>query len=171
MPLTEKQKAFVAEYLVDLNATQAARRAGYSEKTAHVIAHENLSKPEIQSEIAKAQEERSIRTGITQDRVLQELARIGFSDLRKVMASSGNLLEPQEWDDDTAPFIASMEIVTKPGGLNADGQREVEHVAKIKAWDKVSALEKMGKHLGMFTDRIDLSARTTVVLESDAEDL
>ncbi|WP_213431657.1 terminase small subunit, partial [Paenibacillus dendritiformis] len=76
MALTAKQKAFVQEYLIDLNATQAAIRAGYSAKTARKIGAENLTKPDIQKAIQEAMERREKRTEITQDRVLQELAKI-----------------------------------------------------------------------------------------------
>ena len=77
--LTDKQKRFVEEYLVDLNATQAAIRAGYSAKNADKIGHELLGKTRVSEAIHAAMDERSVRTGITQDRVLQELAAIGFS--------------------------------------------------------------------------------------------
>lgn len=80
MGLTEKQKRFVQEYLVDLNATQAAIRAGYSEKTANRIASENLSKLDIQKEIQQAMQQQSQRTGFTQDRVLEKLGQIAFSE-------------------------------------------------------------------------------------------
>lgn len=151
MALTPKQEMFVAEYLVDLNATQAAIRAGYSEKTANEQGSRLLANVKISAAISEAQAKRSERTEITQDRVLAELAKIGFSDLRKVLTSTGNLAGPEDWDDETAGAIASMEIVTRPGGVNGEGEREVEHVAKIKTWDKLSALEKLGKHLGMFS--------------------
>jgi len=149
--LNAKQSRFVQEYLIDLNATQAAIRAGYSKKTAHVIGAENLGKPKIAAAIADAQSQRSERTGITQDRVLAELAKIGFSDLRRVLSAGGGLLDPQSWDDDTAGAIGSLEVVTRPGSdVDENGNREIEYVHKIKAWDKLSALEKLGKHLGMF---------------------
>ena len=80
--MTKKQKLFVAEYLIDLNATQAAIRSGYSVDTAGEIGHENLKKPEIQKAIAKAMAERSKRTGVNQDRVVQELARFYQYDRR-----------------------------------------------------------------------------------------
>ena len=152
--LTDKQQRFVEEYLVDLNATQSAIRAGYSEKTAYSIGHENLSKPEIAEAIAEAQKQRSERTQITQDRVLQELARIGFSDLRKALTSNGALRDPQDWDDDTAAAISSLEVVTNTGSeKDDDGRKIIEHTHKIKVWDKNSALEKLGKHLGMYVER------------------
>jgi len=81
MALTKKQKLFVEQYLMDLNATQAAIRAGYSEKTAKDIGCENLAKPNIQIEIEKRMKDRGQRTEITQDKVLQELAKIGFADV------------------------------------------------------------------------------------------
>ena len=77
--MTKKQKRFVEEYLIDLNATQAAIRAGYSPATAKEIGCENLTKPNISEAIAKAMAERSRRTGVNQDRVLQELAKIAFA--------------------------------------------------------------------------------------------
>ena len=80
MALTEKQKLFVQEYLVDLNATQAAIRAGYKEKAARSVGAENLTKPDIQKAIQSAIKERQDRTGITQDRVLKELGKVAFAD-------------------------------------------------------------------------------------------
>lgn len=151
MALTAKQERFVAEYLIDLNATQAAIRSGYSARTADQQGSRLLANVKVAAAIAEAQAKRSDRTQITQDRVLKELAKIGFSDLRKMLTPGGNLVDPQEWDDETAGAISSMEIVTRPGGVNEDGEREVEHVAKIRAWDKLAALEKIGKHLGMFS--------------------
>lgn len=150
MALTAKQERFVAEYLIDLNATQAAIRAGYSPKTAGEQASRLLANVKISDAVAEAQAKRAQRTEITQDMVIAELAKIGFSDLRRVMNANGNLLSPAEWDDSMAGAIASVEVVTRPGGVDEQGNREVEHVHKIKAWDKLSALEKLGKHLGMF---------------------
>lgn len=155
--LTDKQQAFVEEYLIDLNATQAAIRAGYSEDTARSIGCENLTKPDIIDAIAEATAARSAHTQITQDRILQELARIGFSDLRKALTPGGHLLNPEDWDDDTAASISSIEVITNTKGEKDDkGRSAVEYTHKLKVWDKVSALEKMGKHLGMFTDKQDI---------------
>lgn len=88
--ITPKQQRFVEEYLVDLNATQAAIRAGYSRKTARQIGEQNLSKLDIQSAITKAREKRSERTQITVDRVLEEIARIGMGDVRKLFREDGS---------------------------------------------------------------------------------
>lgn len=78
--LTEKQKRFCEEYLIDLNATQAALRAGYSQRTAYSIGDENLKKPEIQNYLKELMKQRSERTGISADTVLKELEKIAFSD-------------------------------------------------------------------------------------------
>jgi phage terminase small subunit len=151
MALTPRQAAFVAEYLVDLNATKAAIRSGYSEKTAHSIGHENLSKPEIQQALTAAMQDRAERTQVTQDMVIAELAKIGFSDLRKVMTDAGALIPVQEWEDDMAGAISSVEIVRRPNGERDENDRPIiEDVVKLRVWDKLNALEKLGKHLGMF---------------------
>ena len=156
MALTPKQQRFVEEYLIDLNATQAALRAGYSEKTAHTIGWENLQKQEVGLAIQEAQAERSKRTEITQDRVLQELARVGFSDLRNVLSDKGAIIDVHDWDDDTARAISSVEVVRRQSGEYDENDNPIpEYVHKFRAWDKVSALEKMGRHLGMFPTKVD----------------
>lgn len=146
--ITAKQERFVDEYLVDLNATQAAIRAGYSKKTARQVGAENLTKPVIADLIAKRQHERGERTRITADRVLLELARLGVADLRSGFDERGNLKRPEEWSDDFAAAVSSVEVVTRSIG---DGQ--VEYVHKLKMWDKNSALDKIAKHFGMFIER------------------
>ena len=90
--LTEKQKRFVEEYLIDLNATQAAIRAGYKVDSARDIGCENLTKPNIAEAIEKALAERSRRTGINQDRVVQELARIAFVNITDVVNNDCEIL-------------------------------------------------------------------------------
>lgn len=144
--LTDKQQQFVEEYLVDLNVTQAALRAGYSEKTAYSIGHENLKKPEVQEAIQKAVQERQERTRVTADQVVNELARIGFSDLRKAFDEQGNLKKPNEIPDDVASALAGIDVV-------ATSNEETLYTKKVKLWDKKGALELLGKHLGLFADR------------------
>ena len=166
MPLTTKQSRFVSEYLIDLNATAAARRAGYSAKTADRIGPELLGKTCVAAAIAEGQAAREARTQITQDRVLRELARIGFSDMRKLLQWSGNLpvmdesaceesgeveiaganivrlFDSRDLDDDTAACVAEVSQ-TKEGAL------------KVKLHDKQAALVSMGRHLGMFKDKVE----------------
>lgn len=152
--LNNKQSRFVDEYLVDLNATQAAIRAGYSKKTAKSQGQRLLTNVDIKSAIAEAQEERGERTQITADRVVKELARIGLSDLREAFTESGHLRHPKDWTEDLAAAISSVEVVTRlTGEEDEDGNKAVEHIHKLKLWDKVSALEKIAKHFGMFIER------------------
>ncbi|KKK94517.1 hypothetical protein LCGC14_2682080 [marine sediment metagenome] len=161
MALTAKQERFVEEYLVDLNATQAAIRAGYSEKTAYSVGHENLSKPDISDAIAKAQAIRAERTGITQDRVLQELGRIGFADIRNVVRWGKSPIDTEaDHADPNGLRMYPVELVPVEG-IDDDTALAISEVSltqtgvKVKMHDKLSALEKIGKHLGMFTDRVD----------------
>lgn len=150
--LTARQSRFVDEYLIDLNATQAAIRAGYSEKTAKSQGQRLLTNVDIESAIQQRMKAREQRTEVTQDRVLRELARLGFSDIRKLFTTGGQLRSVHDLDDDIAAAVQSVEVVTKmlPG---ADGEEpDIEYVHKIKLWDKNSALEKIAKHLGMFAD-------------------
>lgn len=144
--MTKKQKRFVEEYLIDLNATQAAIRAGYSPDTAGSIGSENLKKPEIKSRIDKAMAERSRRTGINQDRVLQELARIGFAKITDVVDPETGEIRADASDDDLA-CIQSIKIKPNEFGI----EREV------KLYDKKAALVDLGKHLGLFKDKVELS--------------
>ena len=114
MALTKKQKAFIQEYLVDLNATQAAIRAGYSKKTAYSIGQENLSKPEIQQALQEAQKRREKRTEVTQDYVIAKLREIVAKD-----ASDGPDSELKY-----ANKIRAFELLGKPPGALDGGAKE-----------------------------------------------
>lgn len=111
--LTPKQRTFVDEYLVDLNATQAAVRAGYSSKTARTIGAQNLAKLNIQKALTDAMNDRAARTGITADRVLEELAKIGFADIRKIFTPAGNVVSPTDLPDDIAAAVQAFETLTR----------------------------------------------------------
>jgi phage terminase small subunit len=156
-PLTPKQEAFCREYLIDLNGTQAAIRAGYSAKGAHVQAAQLLSNPKVQAFANKLKADRSERTEITADRVLLEIGRLAFADIRNVFDEKGNLLPVHLLPAEIAASVSSIEVVTSkvPGG----GPSEVEHTAKIKFWDKRGSLELLGKHLKMFTDKVEHSGQ------------
>ena len=148
--MTPKQERFVEEYLVDLNATQAAIRAGYSEQTARVIGHENLTKPDIQKAITAAREKQQRRVEITADRVLEEYAKIAFFDPRKLFTADGGIKPPEQWDDDVAAVIGALDVVE----IGDDGEM-IGRVKKLKLIDKKGALDSIGKHLGMFVDKVE----------------
>src|SRR5437879_2160483 len=105
--LTAKQQLFVKEYLVDLIATHAAIRAGYSQRNAKQIGYNLLAKPQVARAVAEAQAKRAEKLDITAERVLRELARIGFADPRKLFTEDGRLKPIGELDDETAASIAS----------------------------------------------------------------
>lgn len=151
MKLTPKQERFVAEYLVDLNATAAAIRAGYSKKTAEVIGYENLRKPQIEAAINQAIQEREKRTEITQDMVLKETAKLAFFDIRKMFDKNGKPLDISELDADTAAALVGLSVqdITDQGG------DYVGYVKKYKMADKLKALELLGKHLGTWEPKDD----------------
>lgn len=149
MALTAKQRRFVDEYIKDLNASQAAIRAGYSAISARNISSSLMTKANIQQEIAERMGKRSERTAITADRVLQELARLAFLDVRKAYTPDGALKPIHELDDDTAAAIAGMDIIEFGG----DEQSGV--VKKIKLSDKKGALELLMRHLGMNTNPVN----------------
>lgn len=144
--MTKKQKRFIEEYLIDLNATQAAIRAGYSSDTAYSIGQENLKKPEIKSHIDKAMAERSKRTGVNADRVLLELAKIGFAKITDVVDPNTAKIKEGASEEDLA-CIQSVKIKPNEWGT----ERE------IKMYDKRAALVDLGKHLGMFKDKLEVS--------------
>lgn len=151
--LTPKQEAFVREYLIDLNATQAAIRAGYSEKTAGAVGHENLTKPEIAKAIAAAQFGRAERTGINADWVLARLAIEAEADLADLYDDNGNLLPVKQW-----PLIWRQGLVA---GVESVREKHKDDdfsvVDKIKISDRVKRIELIGRHVGVqaFKDRVE----------------
>ena len=156
MALTAKQRRFVEEYLIDLNATQAAIRAGYSRKTAGQIGDENLKKPQIAAAVQAAQAERSARTQITQDRVLQELARIAFFDIRKLYNDDGSMKAPHELDDDAAAALSGVDVIEEFQGRGED-REQIRFTKKAKIFDKGAALTLAMRHLGMLKDKVEHS--------------
>lgn len=144
--LTAKQKRFCDEYMIDLNATQAAIRAGYSPASAKEIGSENLTKPDIASRINKAMAERSRRTGVNADRVVRELAKIAFINPTDLIDAETATIKPMAAVEDTAA-IQSIKVKRFDDGI----EREV------KAADKLKALELLGRHIGMFKDRVEIS--------------
>jgi phage terminase small subunit len=155
-PLTPKQAAFVREYLIDLNATQAAIRAGYSAKTAQEIGSENLSKPIIAKAIQEAMGKRAEKLEITADRVLAELAKMAFFDPRKLFAPDGSPVSIQDLDDDTAAAVAGLDVLEEYRG-SGDEREFVGYTKKIKLADKRGALVDLGRHLKLFTDKIEFT--------------
>lgn len=171
MTLTAKQKRFVNEYLIDLNATQAAIRAGYSLQRASEIGYQQLQKTTVQNEIDKRMKDREKRTEITQDKVLKEIAIIAFSkvsDYVKVIekhaaitAETGDQIKL--YDADGNPVMVKDVELTLTDQLSEEQQRALSGIKRgrngieVSTCDKVKALELVGRHLGMFTDNVNHS--------------
>ena len=145
--LTLKQELFIKEYLIDLNATQAAIRAGYSEKTAQVIGSENLSKPFIAIAIQEAMNKRSEKTEITAEKVLQEIAKLAFSNLQDFYHPDGGLKAIHELPRDVAACLLTNKI----------NLTEASAIQEIKLHDKKGSLELLGRHLKLFTDKTEIT--------------
>lgn len=158
--LTEKQQRFIDEYLIDLNATQAAIRAGYSVKTAREQASQNLTKLNIQQAISEKMAERSKRTGVNQDRVVMELAKIAFVNAADVIDSDDATIKAGATADDTAA-IQSVKVKVIPTKEGEGVERE------IRLNDKLKALELLGKHLGMWNDKLDVNLNIPVVISGE----
>ena len=160
MSLTAKQKRFVEEYMIDLNGAAAAIRAGYSAKSARQIGAENLTKPDLRARIDEAMAERSRRTGINADVVIRELARIGLLNAGKVVNFSDATVKDTAAEDDLAA-IATLKVKTSETDQGTTVEREV------KFHDKNKALELLGRHLGMFNDKLQVSGEGTVKIVDD----
>ncbi|MGB4589514.1 MAG: terminase small subunit [Clostridiaceae bacterium] len=160
--LTKKQQAFIDEYLIDLNATQASIRAGYSTATAGQMGDENLKKPQIKSEIEKMLAERSKRTGINQDRIVLELAKIALMKMTDIVDPKTGEIRYDATDEDLA-CIESIKVKTIPTKSGMGTEREVKMASKMKA------IELLGKHLGMWSDKLDLTVQLPIVISGEDE--
>lgn len=153
-PLTPKQQRFVAEYLIDLNATQAALRAGYSRKTVEQQGPRLLGNVGVAAAIQRQQQRKVEKTSLTADKVLDELRRLAFSDVRQLFDKDGALIPLQELSDDAAHALASVEVVMKNA---AAGDGQIDRVLKVKLWDKNRALNDLARHFALLVDRVELS--------------
>ncbi|PZD95226.1 terminase small subunit [Paenibacillus sambharensis] len=180
--LTDKQKLFAQEYLIDLNATQAAIRAGYSEKTARAIGAENLTKPDIQELIQQLMVERSKRTEITADMVLREYAKIGFSNISDYLkVEQQEVIVGFEGDAENGKSpVRQMVQMVRIYDTDTVAREKLDAVAEIKQTkegialklhDKKGALDSIARHLGMFTDKVEHSGKVTLSYEDQLAEL
>lgn len=145
--LTGKQEAFCNEYLVDLNGTKAAIRAGYAVDSAAEMASENLRKPHIQARITELRQSVGKAFNITRERIAQELAKIAFSNVAEAFEEDGSLKSPENWPDGLAGVIAGVESDELFEGAGKDRER-VGFTKKIKLWDKTKAIEILNRMMG-----------------------
>jgi phage terminase small subunit len=148
--LNEQQKRFYREWLIDYNATQAAIRAGYSKKSAYAQGCALLKHPEGIIYLEQLQRELNEQLKVTREQVIEEMARIGMVDIRRIFTDGGNLKNPGALDTDTARAVKSVEVVTKTVGVGEDA--ELEHTHKIQFHDKMKALDGLAKHFNLYED-------------------
>lgn len=168
--LNERQERFCNEYLIDLNATQAAIRAGYKEKTAYSMGQRLLKNVEVQNYIQERKQNRIERTEITQDMVLRELAIIAFSNAadyatiieKQAVLNTENGVSVSLFDEDGNPVMYRTVEPVLTAELTEEQKRALAVIKKgrdgfeVKPYDKVRALELLGKHLGMFEDKLEV---------------
>lgn len=168
--MTPKHKAFVREYLLDPNATQAAIRAGYSEKTARQQGQRLLTNVNILAAINAAQAKRAERTQIDADYVLRRIIEIDQMDVLDIMDEKHNLKPISEWPKVWRQYLSGIDVAEMFEG-RGDDRAIVGVLKKIKWPDKVRNLELLGKHVGVqaFKDRIEHSGEMNItVLPEDA---
>lgn len=166
--MTPKQEAFVREYLIDLNATQAAIRAGYSEATARQIGDENLSKPDIATAIKEALDARAARAQINADYVLNRLVEIDNMDVLDIIDDAMNLKPVHQWPKVWRQYLSGFDVAEMFEGRGDD--REMTGILKKIKWpDKVKNLELLGKHVGVqaFKDRVEHSGEMSLTVTSE----
>lgn len=150
--MTPKQTLFVQEYLVDANATQAAIRAGYSARTASSLGERLLRNVDVSAAIEKAMLERAARTGVTADRVVQELANLAFFDPADIYTPDGSLKPIHDIPPAARSAIAGLDVTEL---RDSDGQ-PVGRAVKLRLTDRLGALDKLMRHLGQYQDRVTL---------------
>ena len=161
MTLNRRQRRFAQEYLLDLNAKQAAIRAGYSARTAKSLGHRLLTHVDVLAEVSRLIEARAVRTEVSAERVVMELARVAFGDIRSIVQvveedeGSRVVVKPSaEWTRDEAATVA--EVAQTRQGI------------RVKTHPKLQALEALAKHLGMYVTRVDLNLAASLTLGDPA---
>lgn len=144
--LNARQQKFVLEYLKDLNATQAAIRAGYTEKTAYAQGSRLLSYAEISEAIATRQGKALAKLDVSAERILRERARLAFFDPRKLFDDAGEPIHVSKLDDDTAACIAGLDVC-----VQGNSEMGFASVLKIKLADKNASLTALEKINGLYS--------------------
>lgn len=149
--MNDKHKRFCEEYMIDLNGKQAAIRTGYSEDRAEVTASELLAREDVKLYLIELKRKAADKLEIKRDRVLKEYARIAFADIRKYYDEGGNLLSPDQLDDDAAAALAGIEVFEE-FEMAKGTKKKIGNTKKIKLSNKLQALDSLAKHLGLFEE-------------------
>lgn len=168
MALTKKQRLFVDEYLIDLNATQAAIRAGYSTRRATEIGYQLLQRPEVAQAIQAAMAERSKRTEVEADYVIRRLREIDEMDVLDIHEDDGSFKPIREWPKVWRQFLSGIEIAELFEG-RGDDRRIAGVLRKVKWPDKLRNLELLSRHVGTESAALDLELKRLDVAKKRAE--
>ncbi|HHM8639599.1 TPA: terminase small subunit [Pseudomonas aeruginosa] len=168
MALTKKQRLFVDEYLIDLNATQAAIRAGYSTRRATEIGYQLLQRPEVAQAIQAAMAERSKRTEVEADYVIRRLREIDEMDVLDILEDDGSFRSIRDWPKAWRQFLSGIEIAELFEG-RGDDRRIAGVLRKIKWPDKLRNLELLSRHVGTESAALDLELKRLDVAKKRAE--
>jgi len=156
--MTAKQARFVTEYLVDLNAAAAARRAGYRAKVAADQGYDNLRKPAIAAAIAAGKARQLVAADLSAVRVLEELRRLAFVNAREFFHATGEAKHPHELTEAQGACLAGFEVLIK-NVKAGDGAQDTIH--KFRLWDKVKSLELLAKHFALLVEKIEIKDTST----------
>jgi phage terminase small subunit len=157
--LRPRHARFVQEYLVDLNATQAAIRAGYSAKTAEQAGYRLLRNVQIAAAVREGQQAQWAKAELSASRVLEELRRVSLVNIRGLFQADGQLKPVTEWSDEQLAAVASVDIV-----IVERGDAPPARVHKLRLWNKVAALDTLAKHFGLLTEKIALETTKPVTI-------
>ena len=152
--LTPKQARFVAEYLIDLNGTQAAIRAGFSKKSADKIAFQLLGKTRVRAAVEAGKAKQLEKAEVSAARVLEELRRIAFLDPGQFFDENMDLRPMKDLPVVARSAVASLEVIIKNAKA---GDNMTDLIHKLKWWDKLKALELLMKHLGILEEKVSIS--------------
>lgn len=153
--LNEMQARFCREFLIDRNASKAAIRAGYSPNGVEATASKLLTVAKVADRINALISLQEKRLDIKADEILKELRRVGMSDVRELYKEDGTVKHPKEWPDDLARAVSSIEVEELFEFVNGE-KVWIGYTKKIKLWSKTQALDMLGKHKKLFTDRVEL---------------
>jgi phage terminase small subunit len=157
--MTEQKKRFADKYFETLNGSKSAVYAGYSESTSRQIAYNLLQEPEVEEYLTKLREKYELKTGITKEKWLNELAEVGFSNIQDFIEDSNNIKDISKIEKSKAASVSSVKKTV------IEGEFGTKEVVEFKLHDKLNALEKIGRHLGYFEkDNEQLKSQTQNII-------
>jgi len=169
--ITDRMKKFVDEYLIDFNATQAAIRAGYSPDTANEQGSQLLARPDIRELVAEGQKAIAERTQTFQDNAVDELKIVGFSDLADFLTvKEGGIVEQKSFDQLTKAQTRCIKKIKQTVRTSHSSDGTILHqtaTLEVELYDKLKALELLGRHLGMFNDTLRLEGALPLTISFD----